>query len=93
MTRQMTLRAIAGLAAGLGLGLTLSLDWKRPISAQAQTSSQSQNYSPYADWRYPIRVYWRDQSLFTSHSLDADLVGDRLTPTEVARGAAYAARH
>jgi hypothetical protein len=73
---------MVGLAAIPAVSLTVSLDLSSSTTARAQTSPQPQNYSPYADWRYPTRVYWGDQHLHTSHSPDAGLVGDRLTPKD-----------
>src|SRR6185369_9767234 len=43
------------------------------------------NFSPYADRRYPTRVYWGDQHLHTSHSPDAGMVGNKLGPDEAYR--------
>ena len=59
--------------------------WSPSTTAEAQTSPQSENYSPYADQRYPTRVYWGDQHLHTSHSPDAGLVGNRLGPDDAFR--------
>ena len=81
ITRLAPVRVPAMLAAALIVSLTLSLS----TTARAQTSPQSANYSPYADRRYPTRVYWGDQHLHTSHSPDAGLVGDRLGPEEAFR--------
>ena len=61
--------------------------------AQAQNPSQpdpkkierAQNYSPYADRRYPARVYWGEQHLHTNCSPDAGLVGDRHGPDDAFR--------
>jgi len=85
VNRQTTWLVMVGLAAMPAVSLTVSLDLSPLTTAQAQTSPQSQNYSPYADWRYATRVYWGDQHLHTSHSPDAGLVGDRLTPMDAFR--------
>jgi Protein of unknown function (DUF3604) len=85
VSRQTTWLAMVGLAAMPAVGLTVWLDLSPSTTARAQTSPQPQNYSPYADWRYPTRVYWGDQHLHTSHSTDAGLVGDRLGPEEAFR--------
>jgi hypothetical protein len=48
----------------------------------AKDQKQPAHYSPYADRRYPTRVYWGDQHLHTSHSPDAGMVGNRHGPDE-----------
>ncbi len=76
-----TVRLVALLAVSqIGL-LALSSS----IAVRAQTSPQPKNYSPYADARYPTRVFWGDQHLHTAHSPDAGLVGNRLGPDEAFR--------
>ena len=85
MNRETRLLAAGRLVAMLATGLTVSLVLSPSTTARAQTSPQSENYSPYADWRYPTRVYWGDQHLHTSHSPDAGLVGDRLGPEDAFR--------
>src|SRR5262245_33954047 len=52
--------------------------------ARAETE-RPETYSPYADRRYPTRVYWGDQHLHTSLSADAGMVGDRLGPDDAFR--------
>lgn len=85
MSRRVMLLAVERLAAMLAAGPTVSLALGVSTTARAQTSPQSQNYSPYAEGRHPTRVYWGDQHLHTSHSPDAGLVGDRLGPDEAFR--------
>ena len=42
-------------------------------------------YSPYADRRFPERVYWGDTHLHTSFSMDAGAFGCRLVPSDAYR--------
>ena len=84
------IKAMSG--AILGLLVLLSV----PAVAMAQEPSPSaedlQNvfpkkppYSPYADRRFPERVYWGDTHLHTAFSLDAGAAGCRLGPRDAYR--------
>jgi hypothetical protein len=87
--------AVLGPAAVLA---AIALVWWLPLPQAATTTARAQdisppdpehkppkNYSPYADRRYPTRVYWGDQHLHTSFSADAGLVGNRLGPDDAFR--------
>jgi hypothetical protein len=91
----MRLFAFFGPAAVLA---TIGLVWWLALPQTATTTAHAQDisppdpeqpkpkfYSPYADRRYPTRVYWGDQHLHTSFSADAGLVGDRLGPDDAFR--------
>ena len=65
-----------------------------PLAAQENTPTQEDlqgifpkkpAYSPYADRRFPERVYWGDTHLHTSFSMDAGAFGCRLTPPDAYR--------
>jgi hypothetical protein len=42
-------------------------------------------YSPYANWNYPMRVFWGDQHVHTGWSMDAGAFGCTLGPEEALR--------
>jgi hypothetical protein len=71
------------LPARRGLGVAALLIGLLAIASHlAAQEGGGKNYSPYADRRYATQVYWGDQHQHTSHSPDAGLVGDRLTPDD-----------
>jgi hypothetical protein len=94
-TRLLALLASAGVLAVVALVAWLAPRQAAKAAAPAATQDvptprpeqlkQSKNYSPYADRRYPTRVYWGEQHLHTSLSCDAGLVGDRLGPDDAFR--------
>jgi hypothetical protein len=82
--------AAAAVLLLVGAALVGSPDPRRAVRAQDAPRARAENerpksYSPYADRRYPTRVYWGDQHLHTSCSPDAGLVGDRLGPDDAFR--------
>jgi Protein of unknown function (DUF3604) len=87
------IRELAAVAALLlvGVGVIAWLASRQTATAQdvphpsPEHMQRPKNYSPYADRRYPTRVYWGDQHLHTSSSADAGLVGDRLGPDDAFR--------
>jgi uncharacterized protein DUF3604 len=83
MNRQFRLVAmLAVIALMVWLG---SSRWTKAGMQNSPQTVRTQNYSPYADRRYPIRVYWGETHLHTSISPDAGLVGDRLGPDDAFR--------
>jgi len=51
-------------------------------AARTEVSAAARSYSPYANRKYPTRVYWGDTHHHTSNSGDAFAAGDRLTPED-----------
>jgi hypothetical protein len=99
MSRQTRLLALVGVAGVLAVSLAWWLAPRQaatatpPAPALAQDVPRpspehlkgSKNFSPYADRRYPTRVYWGDQHLHTSLSCDAGMIGNRLGPDDAFR--------
>jgi hypothetical protein len=87
----------AALAVTLGLILGLFIvSMLVPVRILAQEPAPSAQelenvfpkkapYSPYADRKFPERVYWGDTHLHTAISLDAGAAGCRLGPAEAYR--------
>ena len=92
VSHKRTLAAVAGLVI-VGIAVAAWLDSRHTAKVLAQDAPPPnpkdlqgpKNYSPYADRRFPTRVYWGDQHLHTAFSADAGLVGDRLVPDDAFR--------
>jgi Protein of unknown function (DUF3604) len=81
----------AAVAAAVGLALASSagpllaqqvVDEYEAAPAPGVPSAAAMSYSPYANRKYPTKVYWGDTHHHTSNSGDAFAAGDRLTPED-----------
>jgi Protein of unknown function (DUF3604) len=83
--RMTCLAVLLTLMAWLAPGQRRRALAQNPSQPDLKKIERSQTYSPYADRRYPTRVFWGEQHQHTSCSPDAGLVGDRLGPDDAFR--------